>query len=188
MAVTAALLLACGESSSTASTPKPTPTPTPTPLASATPDALALAALVAGRYTGTWNNTTFGSSGPITLDVKVDRAAGTVSFTLTLGGNVFGAPAPPPETYTIKPDATQLSQLSYSGRSAIFGDVTATATMTGTQGTFKMVATAVPNPRIGGFEATATVSDPRSASGRYTVGFKDGSPPAQGTFTLAKAA
>ena len=186
MAVTVALLLACGTSSSPASTPKPTPTPTP--VASATPDALALAALIAGRYTGTWNNTTFGSSGPITLEVKVDRAAGTVSFTLTLGGNVFGAPAPPPETYTIKPDAAQLSQLTYTGRSAIFGDVTATATMTGTQGTFKMLATNVPNPRIGGFEATGTVTDPRSASGRYTVSFKDGSPPAQGTFTLAKAA
>jgi hypothetical protein len=31
----------------------------------------------------------------VKLENKLDRAAGTMTTTLTLGGNVFGSPAPP---------------------------------------------------------------------------------------------
>jgi hypothetical protein len=180
-------MLACGGESTSPASPKPTPTPTPTPIpkVSATPDLLILAAFLEGRYSGTWNNTTFGTSGPVTADVKVDRTSGTVSLTLTLGGNVFGAPPPPQETFTIKPDP---AQSTFTGRSATFGDVTASFALAGTQGTFNMKGGNVPNPRVAGFEASATITDPRSFGGRYTVTFKDGTAPAQGTFALAKTA
>jgi hypothetical protein len=183
----ALLLLACGGETSTSATPKrtPAPTPTPTPTASAGSDLLLLAAFLEGRYTGAWNNTTFGTTGPIAVDAKVDKTAGTVSVTLTLGGNVFGAPAPPPETFTIKPDP---AQSTLTGRSTTFGDLSATFALAGSQGSFTMKGSNVPNPRVAGFEASATISDPRSFGGRYTVTFKDGTAPAQGTFTLTKAA
>lgn len=185
-----ACLAACGGNSNSpaaqhTATPTPTPTPAPSASASATPDPLALAALLEGRYQGSWNNTTFGTSGPITLDIKVDRAASAVGITLALGGNVFGSPPPAPESFSIRPVA---GQTTYTVKSATFGDLSATFILAGLQGSITMKSTNVPNARVGGFDAAATVSDARSFKGTYTITFKDGSAPAQGTFTLAKTA
>ncbi len=165
------LLAACGPGGTDAR-PPPSPTPSPTPSPSPTPDVLAAMALFEGTYTGSWTNQTFGSTGPITVVVKLDRAAGTVSITLTLGGNVFGMPAPAPETVTFKPTPPPLK---YSGRSAIFGDVTASLTL-GTAGAdFALHGENVPSDRVGKFDARGTITDPRQIALTYVVTFKDGS-------------
>jgi hypothetical protein len=52
-----------------------------------------------GTYTGSWTNTTFGSTGSATMAVTVSGGA-TASMTLTLGGNVFGGAPPPPENWS----------------------------------------------------------------------------------------
>ncbi len=165
------LLGACGPAGPVAK-PRPSPSPSPSPSSSPSPDPLAALAFFEGTYTGSWTNQTFGSTGPITVVVKLDRAAGTVSLTLTLGGNVFGMPAPAPETVSFKPTPPPLM---YSGRSAIFGDVTASLSL-GTSGAdFVLHGENVPASRVGKFDAKGTISDPRQISLTYVVTFKDGS-------------
>ena len=56
--------------------------------------------LLAGKWAGTWQNTTFGSTGPITATVKAPSNKKLV-FTLDFGGNVFGCSDPAPETITL---------------------------------------------------------------------------------------
>jgi len=173
-------LVACGGSSSTASA-SPTPSPSPSPAASADP--LALYSALEGTYTGTWNNTTYGSSGSINVVVKLDHAAGTITSTLTLGGQVFGAPAPAPETVSFKPSGSLT--LDYSGKSAIFGDVTAHFTPSATGATVTIHGANVPSTRVSTFDATGTLTA-KTISFTYTVGFRDGTADAHGTATITK--
>lgn len=58
-----------------------------------------------GDYEGEWNNTTFGSSGPVTATISVNPDAAFALFTLDLGGNVFGAADPDP--FVVEVDLTQ---------------------------------------------------------------------------------
>ena len=53
---------------------------------------------LAGIWTGTWNNSTYGSTGPATITVKSLAKNTQISVSATLGGNVFGCPNPAPET------------------------------------------------------------------------------------------
>ena len=177
------LLAACGGGGSpqAAATAKPTPTPTAAPTPTPTADPLALVATFAGIYKGTWNNTTFGSSGPVEVDVTVDQTARAVTVKTTLGGNVFGAPAPPPETITIPASGVNPNgPLTY--KSAIFGDCSG-----GLNGaTFTTKCVNVPSARVSEFDSTGTITDPKNLAFTYTVMFKDGSAPAQGKVTLTK--
>lgn len=66
--------------------PKPPPPPPP---AGFTPQTLA------GNWQGTWRNTRFGSTGSAAVVVSVIDAS-SFSFSLNLGGNIFGCPTPPP--------------------------------------------------------------------------------------------
>ncbi len=52
---------------------------------------------VAGTWTGTWTNHTFGSTGPITLQGKPFRKGKAFQFSVDLGGNALGCPDPAPE-------------------------------------------------------------------------------------------
>ncbi len=139
---------------------------------------MALVALFEGTYNGTWTNTTFGSTGPIKFEVKLDRTARTVTTTLTLGGNVFGAPAPPPETMTNKVDSALAGGTT---KSAIFGDLT--VTLAGT--TVTMKGTNLPSARASTFQATGTITNPSTLNFDYTVGLKDGTE-AKGKISLTK--
>ncbi|MDQ6919005.1 MAG: hypothetical protein M3Z98_06565, partial [Candidatus Dormibacteraeota bacterium] len=147
VALTALLLLAaCGGSPGAAkSTPSPTPTPTPSPSPSFDLGALALA--FAGSYSGSWMNTTFNTKGTILAVIGFDSATQTVTANLTVGGNVFGGPAPPPETFSGK--LGSLGSLGFSGHSPTFGDFAVTSTGP----TFVMKAQNVPNARVDHFEA-----------------------------------
>ncbi|MEX1207084.1 MAG: hypothetical protein WEE36_00550 [Acidimicrobiia bacterium] len=66
---------------------------------------VAAAQALEGEYEGEWNNTTFGSTGPVTASIVVDPDAALATFTLDLGGNVFGAADPDP--FTVEIDLSQ---------------------------------------------------------------------------------
>jgi hypothetical protein len=173
------LLFACGGGSSNAAKRAPSPSPTPTPAPSPTIDLGALALAFAGSYSGTWTNATFGSRGTVLAVIAFEPSTQTVTANLTVGGNVFGGPPPPPETFSGK--LGQLGSLGFSGHSPTFGDFTVTTTGP----TFLMKAQNVPNARIDHFEADGLLTG-TTISGTYKVFFKDGTT-ADGVFSLAKS-
>ncbi len=178
------VIAACGSSSTTptsatvaaAATTAP-PTAAPATAKPATPAPTLATRFDEGRYAGTWTNTTFGSTGAAAIDVKFDKTAFTAAITLTLGGNVFGAPAPAPETFTfpITPNG-----VSSTVKSKTFGDFT--VTLNAGKATFKGDNVSA---RVKTFEGTGTY-----AAGvitiNYTVTLSDGSK-AQGVVNLRKA-
>jgi hypothetical protein len=173
------VLSSCGGGSSSAGKPSPSPSPTPTPRPTATIDLGALALAFAGSYNGTWTNTTVGSRGTVLAVIAFDPATQTVTANLTVGGNVFGGPPPPPETFAGK--LGDLGSLGFSGHSPTFGDFTVTTTGP----TFVMKAQNVPNARIDHFEADGLLTG-TTISGTYKVFFKDGTT-ADGVFSLSKS-
>lgn len=158
-------------------TAKPTPTAVPTPTPSF--DVTVLAQAFAGVYSGTWTNTTFGSSGPVTANIKVDAPTKTITAVVTIGGNVFGGPPPPPETFT--GSIADLTSLTFSGHSATFGDFIVNATGTG----FTMKATNIPGNRADHLDVIGTLGT-KTINATYTVTLKDGSK-AAGTATLSRS-
>jgi hypothetical protein len=181
-----AVMAACGSSSTSApsapvATAAPATTAAPTVAATtarpATPAPTVATTFEDGRYAGTWTNTTFGSTGSAAIDVKLDRTAFTVAVTVTLGGNVFGAPAPAPETFTFPITATGVS---FTGKSKTFGDLA--VTMKDGKATFKGDNVSA---RVKTIEATGTYGSGAIAL-NYTVSLSDGSK-AQGTVSLKKA-
>jgi hypothetical protein len=158
------------------------PTAPPTAAASATINPVALAALFAGKYNGTWRNTTFGSTGSAAIEVTVDQAARTMSVKMTLGGNVFGRPAPSPETLT-----APISLTGATMTSTLFGPVNVTAVPEGTGYKVTFTASNVPSTRIATFTATGTITNPASIQLAYTVTFRDATPAAQGTVSLTRS-
>jgi hypothetical protein len=175
------LAVACGGGGTIgpAATSKPTPPATAAPAPSPTLDITVLAQAFAGVYSGTWTNTTFGSTGPVTADIKVDAATKTITALVTIGGNVFGGPPPPPETFTGK--IGDLTSLSFSGHSATFGDFTVNATGTG----FTMKAINIPGDRVDHLDVVGTL-DTKAINATYTVTLKDGSK-AAGTATMSRS-
>ena len=172
----------------TATAPAATATPTP-PGATATPTRTAtagptltptsVAAGYAGTWDGTWNNTTFGSSGSAHLVSTVNTAAQTFTATLTLGGNVFGTTAPPPQNFS-----GSYATGSFSQAGTAFGDITINFP---SPGNFTGFGVNVPNPNIAriDFNGTATTS---SIHMNYTITFSAsaGGGTAVGTMTLNK--
>lgn len=100
-----------------------------------------------GSWTGSWNNTTFGSTGASKATVTTDEATKKVTFKLDLDGNVFGGVNPPEETFTGTYDD---AQFTVSGSSATFGmlsltvkkDGTITGSATPTRGTITLTGSA----------------------------------------------
>lgn len=180
VALAALLMFGCGGGGTSNGAAQPTPTPVPaTPTPSPTADPLAVAALFEGVYSGTWNNTTFGTSGPAKFENHLDRSAGTMATTLTLGGNVFGSPAPPPETFTYKLGA---AATTFKTRSATFGDVTVTFNPP----SFKIDGANITSPNVSAFSAQGTITDPRTISLDYTATLRAGGT-ANGKATLTKS-
>ena len=185
-AVALILVAACGGGSpSGAPTQAPTVTAAPTQAtvtaaptqAASTTDPFALVAKFEGTYSGTWRNTTFGSTGPASIEIHLDRTAGTIGFTLTLGGNVFGEPAPAPET--ISATITPGQPVSFTSKT--FG----LTTIELLDGEPFLEALDVPSARIQSFEGGFSV-DATGINFNYTVKFRDGSPKANGTAFLTK--
>lgn len=186
-----AFLGACGGSTpaATSTTPAAATSAAPATTATTAPTAAASSARPSSaaptiafqdtKFTGTWTNQTFGSTGPATFDVKVDRTAPALNVTITLGGNVFGAPAPAPETFTVPVSAA--GGATFSGKSKTFGDVTATMK----DGKITMACANVPGGRVKSMDVTGTYSA-TAIDMSYTVALSDGST-AKGVVNLKKA-
>src|SRR4051794_22163601 len=55
-------------------------------------------ATLAGKWSGTWKNETFGSTGPASITAKSLAGNSKLLFTADFGGNVFGCADPPAES------------------------------------------------------------------------------------------
>lgn len=158
--------------------PEEEPTPVPEPTAT-TDTGYATFAPFAGSWSGSWTNTSFGSTGAIEAAIEFN-ADGTGAFTFDAGGFIFGAFDPPSMTFDASFDATGVT-IDLPG-DAFFGDVSVTINP---DGTFIMVGDLVPTDGIARVEATGTFTD-TSIEGTYIV-FFDGSGVAEGTFTITKS-
>lgn len=145
-------------------TPTVTPTPTLTPTITPTAGAAFPLSMRNGTYTGTWNNTTFSSSGAITITLSV---TGNVGFSLNmdLDGNVFGNGNPPSEKFEGSFTGSPPNMFTYT--SPLFGSNTV-ITVTGS-GDFQLDA---PNP-------TASISNYS-----LTIDFDDSNNTATGVWSL----
>ncbi|MDQ6892998.1 MAG: hypothetical protein M3167_10000 [Acidobacteriota bacterium] len=139
----------------TSATRTPTPTGTPGPAA------------FAGNWTGAWVNNTFATTGPASLSVAVNTSAQTFQFTLALGGNVFGAGTPPPQTLS---GTYTGAGATVTGHSTLFGDVTMSI---GSNGAVSGQAINVPNPQIARIDFAGTAS-PQAISLTYVIQFTTG--------------
>jgi hypothetical protein len=134
----------------------------------------------AGNWSGTWRNTAFASTGTITMVVSADTVAQTVTVVLDVNGNVFGGADPPSET--LNGTYSPTTGGSFSGRSAVFGNVTMTVSPSGQ---ISGSATQVPPSFVSrlDFTGTATTSQINIS---YTVTFTAGGT-ANGTAVLNKS-
>ena len=167
------------ESSTTESTNSTTPTETVTTSTSTTTtvapvdEVLEQARMAVGTYEGGWTNLTFGSTGPVRLEVTLDETTLVLTVTIDLGGNVFGGSDPPPITVDIEIDDAS-SQFS----SPLFGGVTATIA----DGNLMLSATNIPAPGIARMDVSGLVASTGSDL-QYLIEFDDGST-AEGTASL----
>lgn len=138
-----------------------------------------LASQLAGNWTGTWNNATFQSSGSAALAISTDTAAKTFSATLTLGGNVFGGSAPPPQTFS--GSYTTGAGVTFTGHDSLFGDITFTLTPAGV---LSGSATNVPSSTVSAVTFSGTASA-HAITIVYTVTLKAGGS-ASGVVSLTK--
>jgi hypothetical protein len=188
---------ACAGSTSTPSmTPAATPgaTPPSTPSAAATSitvvatpatlstvlDAYPLLSGYQGHFTGSWNDSTFGTTGSMTWDITADPSARTVDITVNVGGRFFGGSGAPPESITL----THLTQGVIKGNSAAFGDVAGTITP---DGALSITLTNIPGGVISKVEITGTFTGNNTISMAYTVDFVAGGGAATGTVKLNRA-
>ena len=140
----------------------------------------AIASALAGRYQGTWTNTTFGSTGTLDITVSYDAPTATVKATVAITGNVFGSPAPAPETFTLPLNPSDLTA-KVSVPSAVFGQLTFSLQADGA-----VVAEApnVPSANAATFRLVLKPSA-TGADGTYSVGLRNGAT-ANGTVTAKK--
>ena len=188
---------ACAGSTSTASmTPAATPvttsastpgeaatsaTPAATPTAPGnTTDAYPLLAGYQGHFTGSWDNTTFATTGSMTWDITADPSARTVDITVDVGGRFFGGPGGPPESIKL----THLADGVIKGTSSAFGDVSGTITP---GGALSIALTNIPGGTISNVEIRGTFTGSNTISMTYTVDFVAGSGAASGTVKLNRA-
>jgi hypothetical protein len=138
-------------------------------------------ALIAGHFTGPWRNLTFGSTGTVDVTIKLDKKHGRLSVVTKLTGQVFGAPAPKPESFKSKLDLSNLTK-PVTVTSKTFGAVTSALQP---DGSIVVNALDVPGTRVNTFKLVGKLT-PSGFTATYTVGLADGTQ-ASGTITLTKA-
>ena len=151
-----------------------------------TASALAMlnAAQFAGTYTGTWTNTTFGSTDVASANIVVNTLASNATVTIAASGNVLGTPGGIPATPRVTPYTA--STAAFTGNVPQLGNIVLTFVSTTTPGRLDIVAsgTAVPNGAITRWDAIGTIT-PSQISMTFTVTFVVGAP-AVGTIVLNK--
>jgi hypothetical protein len=184
----AVLVAGCGSSTPNSSAP-PSAAPAQTPSAEATAavvvttttdaalDAYPMLAGYQGHFTGSWNDSTFGTTGSMIWDLTADSAARTVEITVNVGGRFFGGTGAPPESIKL----THLAQGVINGTSAAFGGVSGTITP---DGTLTITLTKLPGGLISKVEIMGTFTGNNTISMAYTVSFAAGGAAATGTVKL----
>jgi hypothetical protein len=132
------------------------------------------------RYAGTWNNTTFGSSGSAKATLAAERASALIAVTLDLGGNVFGGTAPGPQTIH---GTVSASGASLSDTTPLFGPITAVVSPLGLIGG---TAPSVPGPNVSALSFNGTINPGVSVNLNYTATLRP-SGTAMGTVTMTPA-
>jgi hypothetical protein len=178
-ALVALLVSACGENGQATTTAAPTTTEAATTTEDPVAYRLTLATILAGNWVGEWRNTTAGTIGPLTVDVRVDEAARTATVTIDLDGAVFGAVDP--EAFALTVDLTQAPP--YAATADLLGAITFSMTDTGA---FSLESADVPTEGIATFWASGEAGSERVEI-EYGVGFDDGST-ADGVATLRRPA
>lgn len=87
----------------TTTTPSTTTTTIPvatTAVPRSTDPVVALAQQYDGRYVGTWTNSTFGTTGPAALELRIDPVAGTATVDSDFEGDLFGNGSAQPRRIT----------------------------------------------------------------------------------------
>ncbi len=126
---------------------------------------------------GTWTNTTYGSSGGVTANATMD-AANVVTVNFDISGNVYGGSDPAPETFVLDMnDFIANGTAVLHMNSAVYGDISATLTFyTDGTGIFTGTAVNAPNPDVtdasfsGTFQASGTAVSFTITSARFTYG------------------
>ncbi len=163
----------------TTTTSAPSATPTTVVPKSSNP-VVALAQQYDGSYSGTFTNTTYHTTGPASLDLRIDPTAGTLTAAVALNGDLFGGGAKAVRQIngTIalgNPAAAATTQ------TASFGPVTGKL---GSGLSIVLTALNVPDPKVQTFQLTGLLrSDKKGFDATFTVGFRDGHT-AQGTVTV----
>jgi hypothetical protein len=177
---TAATTTTAPRASSTSST-STTTIPVSTTVVPKSPDpVVALAQQYDGRYAGTFTNTTFGTSGTVVLEIRVDPATGELSTQADFDGDLFGG------------DAKEVRRISGTAK---LGDPNAAAT-TQTKAfgpvtarideNLQLVLNAddVPGGKVKGFELSGKLRDDLTGfDATYVVTFEDATT-ADGTVTV----
>jgi len=132
-----------------------------------------------GLWTGQWSNLTFGTTGGVQLDASSNGTA--AQAVLTLSGNVFGSPTPPPPIILGAPLTPGATSLSFAATGTSIGDVHATISA---DGHLQGAVTNLPSSSLSGVAIIGTVTS-TLISADYTITFTNGSS-AQGTLTLTK--
>lgn len=131
-----------------------------------------------GNWAGTWNNTTFGSSGPSASTISIDAPTMMLTFSLDLGGNVFGGGDPPAENFT---GPISASGFNVSGMSALFGDLTLTVD---SQGNLTGSGQNIASPNVSRADFSGTVTE-TTMNLNYVLQLKPNGT-AQGTISFTK--
>ena len=140
-------------------------------------------ALYAGTYTGTWINTTFGSTDVASATIIINAATSSASVTASAGGSVLGGGAVGPTTRSATYSSTTAT---FTGNVPEMGNITGTIVNSSVAGVANIQATGtnVPNTAILRWTATGTISATQLFL-NFTVFFTSGST-AVGSVTLNK--
>jgi hypothetical protein len=133
-----------------------------------------------GHFKGTWKNLTFGSTGTSEMTLAVDAKRATIKLTSKLTGDVFGAPAPVPETLSAELDLTDIGAPVII-TSKTFGRVSATLQA---DGSLLVDAPDVPGARVNTFRLVVVLVG-SDVEGTYEVGLAGGAT-ANGTVSLTR--
>lgn len=182
--VTGALTLAVaacgGGGAATTTVPVPTSPTTAAPTTTTidpTPYRLNLATIFAGEWVGSWENATYGTTGPLAAALAVDAEDLSATLTLDLGGEVFGGGDPAPFEMTIDLAAAP----PYTAFSPVLGSL---SLIMGVDGAFTLETLDVPAAGVASFRASGRATS-AGITLDYTVGLEDGSA-AAGTAGLGR--
>ncbi len=167
-------------STTSISTTGPAVTTPPTAVPRSADPVVALAQQYDGRYVGTFTNTTFSTTGPASLEIRVDPADSTATFDADFDGDIFGKGKSSPRRIS---GSIKLSDptAKITKATKAFGSVTGRL---GENLSIILTAADVPDDQVKNFEMVGRLRAGNTGfDATYTVGFRDGTT-AVGTVTL----